>query len=214
MYKFERNQLVEELKKKGIKDQRVLEAIGTVEREKFVPKTMAHLAYKDTALPIGFEQTISQPYTVAFMTEKLELKPNSKVLEIGTGSGYQSAILFAMGMKVFSIEIILELHNKTKKLLDELGIRIYAKFGDGTIGWAENAPYDGIIVTAGSPIVPANLIEQLNIGGKLVIPVGPKEYQDLHIITRLSQQEYSTQIYPRFIFVPLIGKNGWSKGNK
>lgn len=211
MSRFQREQLVEELKGKGITNKRVLKAIETVEREKFVPATMAHLAYKDTALPIGYEQTISQPYTVAFMTEKLNLKEGSKVLEIGTGSGYQAAILYQMGMKVYSIEINLELHNKTKQLFDELGIRVYAKYGDGTIGWSEFAPYDGIIVTAGSPSIPNKLTEQLTIGGRLVIPVGPRDYQDLYVITRLSEDEYSKETYPRFVFVPLIGKNGWEK---
>lgn len=211
MSRFQREQLVEEIKNKGISDSRVLNAIGNVEREKFIPKTMAHLAYKDTALPIGYEQTISQPYTVAFMTEKLNLKEGSKVLEIGTGSGYQAAILYHMGMKVYSIEINLELHNKTKQLFDELAIRVHAKYGDGTIGWSEFAPYDGIIVTAGSPSIPNKLTEQLTIGGRLVIPVGPRDYQDLFVITRLSEDEYSKETYPRFVFVPLIGKNGWEK---
>ena len=211
MSRFQREQLVEELKSKGIKDENVLRAIATVEREKFIPKTMAHLAYKDTALPIGYEQTISQPYTVAFMTEKLNLKKEDKVLEVGTGSGYQAAILYQMGMKVYSIEINLELHNKTKQLFDELGIRVHAKYGDGTIGWAEFSPYNGIIVTAGSPSIPNKLMEQLTIGGKLVIPVGPRDYQDLFVITRLSEDEYSKETYPRFVFVPLIGKNGWEK---
>lgn len=211
MSRFQREQLVEELKNKGITDLKVLNAIRVVERELFIPKTMAHLAYKDTALPIGYEQTISQPYTVAFMTEKLNLKEGNKVLEIGTGSGYQAAILSQMGMRVYSIEINLELHNKTKQLFDSLGIRVYAKYGDGTIGWAEFAPYDGIIVTAGSPSIPSKLMEQLKIGGKLVIPVGPRDYQDLFVVTRLSEEEYSKESYPRFVFVPLIGKNGWEK---
>jgi protein-L-isoaspartate(D-aspartate) O-methyltransferase len=210
MSRFQREQLVEEIKSKGIQDERVLKAIGSVEREKFIPKTMSHLAYKDTALPIGFDQTISQPYTVAFMTEKLNLKENSKVLEVGTGSGYQAAILYSMGMKVYSIEINLDLHNKTKILFDDLGIRVYAKFGDGSIGWAEFAPYDGIIVTAGSPSIPSKLMEQLAIGARLVIPVGSRDGQDLIVVTRLSEDEYSKENYPRFVFVPLIGKDGWT----
>ncbi|MCS7053649.1 MAG: protein-L-isoaspartate(D-aspartate) O-methyltransferase [Ignavibacterium sp.] len=213
MSRFLREQLVEELKQKGIKDPEVLNAIKTVEREKFIPQSMAHLAYKDTALPIGYDQTISQPFTVAFMTEMLNLKKGDKVLEIGTGSGYQAAILYQMGMRVYSIEINLELHNKAKKLFDELGIRVYAKFGDGSVGWQEFAPYNGIIVTAGSPSIPNKLTEQLAIGGRLVVPVGPRDYQDLYVITRLSEEEYSQESYPRFIFVPLIGKNGWDINN-
>lgn len=211
MSRFQREELVELLKRKGIKDPKVLNAILNVEREKFIPKTMVHLAYKDTALPIGYEQTISQPYTVAFMTEKLNLKEGDKVLEIGTGSGYQAAILYQMGMKVYSIEINLELHNKTKLLFDDLGIRVYAKFGDGSIGWEEFAPYKGIIVTAGAPSIPEKLLKQLDIGGRLVIPVGSRDLQELVAVTRLSENEYSKEIFSDFVFVPLLGKNGWKK---
>lgn len=211
MSRSQREELVELLKRKGISNESVLNAIGTIKRENFIPKTMEHLAYKDTALPIGYEQTISQPYTVAIMTEKLNLKEGDKVLEIGTGSGYQAAILYQMGMKVYTIEINIELHNKTKKLFDELKIRAYAKFGDGSIGWAEFAPYNGIIVTAAAPSIPNKLTEQLAIGGRLVIPVGKRDRQDLVILTRLSENEFSKETIPNFIFVPLLGKNGWQK---
>jgi protein-L-isoaspartate(D-aspartate) O-methyltransferase len=211
MSRYQRQQLVETLRKKGITDERVLKAIGKIEREKFIPPTMVHNAYKDIALPIGYEQTISQPYTVAFMTEKLNVKEGDKILEVGTGSGYQAAILEFLGAKVYSIEINLELYHRTVKLFDKLGIRVHAKYGDGTIGWAEYAPFDGIIVTAGSPSIPQKLKEQLAIGGRLVIPVGGRDYQDLYVLTKLSDNEFKTEVYPRFAFVPLIGKEGWDK---
>jgi len=211
MSRFQREQLVETLRKKGITDERVLKAIGTIEREKFIPPTMAHNAYKDIALPIGYEQTISQPFTVAFMTEKLNVKEGDKVLEVGTGSGYQAAVLEFLGAKVYSIEINLELYHRTVKLFDKLGIRVHAKYGDGTIGWAEFAPFDGIIVTAGSPSIPQKLKEQLAIGGRLVIPVGGREYQDLFVLTKVGENEFKTEVYPRFAFVPLLGKEGWNR---
>jgi protein-L-isoaspartate(D-aspartate) O-methyltransferase len=211
MSRFQREQLVETLRKKGITDERVLKAIGTIERNMFIPPTMAHNAYKDIALPIGYEQTISQPFTVAFMTEKLNVKEGDEILEVGTGSGYQAAVLEFLGAKVYSIEINLELYHRTVKLFDKLGIRVHAKYGDGTIGWAEFAPFDGIIVTAGSPSIPQKLKEQLAIGGRLVIPVGGREYQDLFVLTKVGENEFKTEVYPRFAFVPLLGKEGWNR---
>lgn len=211
MSRYQIQQLVETLRKKGITDERVLKAIGTIEREKFIPHTMVHNAYKDIALPIGYEQTISQPYTVAFMTEKLNVREDDKILEVGTGSGYQAAILEFLGAKVYSIEINLELYHRTVKLFDKLGIRVHAKYGDGTLGWAEYAPFDGIIVTAGSPSIPQKLKEQLAVGGRLVIPVGGRDYQDLYVLTKLFEKEFKTEVYPRFAFVPLLGKEGWEK---
>lgn len=211
MYEREREELVDKLSEKGIHDIYVLKAMGEVERDKFVPKAMKHHAYYDVALPIGYGQTISQPYTVAFMTQALRLKPDSKVLEIGTGSGYQAAILAKMGMRVFSIERQFEIYAQTQKLLDHLGIRVHTKFGDGTIGWDEYAPYDGIIVTAGSPSIPVSLKKQLSIGGKLVIPVGNKNSQILKIITKIEHDEFETLDIPEFSFVPLIGREGWNQ---
>ncbi len=209
MYERERRELADSLSMKGIDDIFVLKAIGEVPRHKFVPGALQHHAYKDVALPIGFGQTISQPYTVAFMTAALKLKPNSKVLEIGTGSGYQAAILYNMGMKVYSIERQLEILHVTQKLFDKIGIRVYTKYGDGTIGWDEFAPYNGIIVTAGSPSVPPTLMKQLDIGGKLVIPVGNKDSQILKIITKTGDNQFTTEDIPEFKFVPLIGREGW-----
>lgn len=211
MSRTEREALVDLLSEKGIHDIYVLKAIGEVEREKFVPSTMRHIAYSDIALPIGYQQTISQPYTVAFMTQELKVKKGSKILEIGTGSGYQAAILFKMGADVYTIERNLNLYHKTLKLFDKLGIRVHAKYGDGTLGWAEFSPFDGIIVTAGSPSVPEKLKEQLAIGGRMVIPVGNKISQKLYVLTKNSDKDFSTIIIPEFSFVPLIGREGWEK---
>jgi protein-L-isoaspartate(D-aspartate) O-methyltransferase len=211
MYETERRELVDSLSMKGIDDIYVLKAIGEVERHLFVPAPIIPHAYKDAALPIGFSQTISQPYTVAYMTQALKLKPNSKVLEIGTGSGYQAAILYNMGMKVFSIERQMAILHSTQKLFDRLSIRVYTKYGDGTIGWDEFAPYDGIVVTAGSPSVPPSLKKQLAIGGRLVIPVGDKVTQTLKIITKLDEESFLTDDIPEFKFVPLIGREGWKE---
>jgi len=206
-----RNQeeLVEILRSKGIHDEQVLSAFLRVDRIDFVPEIMKHHAYKDTALPIGFEQTISQPYTVAFMTQELNVKSGDKVLEIGTGSGFQAAILSVMGVRVFSIERNSNIYNRTLKLFDKLGSRVAMRCSDGTIGWAEYAPYDGIIVTAGGPIIPEALKKQLAIGGRLVIPVGSRGKQVLKVISKTSDNEFDIIDHPNFLFVPLIGKEGW-----
>lgn len=211
MSRTEREALVDLLSRKGIHDIYVLKAVGEVQREKFIPDTMKIHAYSDIALPIGQGQTISQPYTVAFMTQELKLKKGSKVLEIGTGSGYQAAILYKMGVEVFTIERNLRLYHPTLKLFDELGIRVRAKYGDGTLGWAEYAPFDGIIVTAGSPDVPEKLKEQLAVGGRMVIPVGSRTSQKLYVITKEAEDKFATDVIPEFSFVPLIGKEGWDK---
>lgn len=211
MFEKERKELVKLITEKGISDPSVLKAIGSVKREKFIPLTMALMAYRDIALPIGYEQTISQPYTVAFMTEQLKVKPGAKILEIGTGSGYQAAILVEMGAKVYSIERHNDLFRKTQLLLDKLGIRVSTKCGDGTIGWSEHAPFDGIIVTAGSPDVPHSLKNQLAIDGRLVIPVGDKVTQTLKVVHKISEDEFKTTDIPQFAFVPLIGREAWDK---
>ncbi len=211
MYESERNDLVEKIKKRGITDERVLRSVSAVERDKFVPDALKMHAYKDIALPIGYGQTISQPYTVAYMTQALSLKEGDKVLEIGTGSGYQAALLENMGMKVHSIERQFDIYNKTQKLFDNLGIRVHTKYGDGTIGWEEYAPFNGIIVTAGSPSVPASLKKQLAIGGRLVIPVGDKKSQILKIIQKVGEDDFDVRDIPEFAFVPLIGREGWNR---
>jgi protein-L-isoaspartate(D-aspartate) O-methyltransferase len=212
MFKVQREELIDELTRKGISDLAVIKAIGNVPREKFMPKTIQHFAYQDVALPIGYDQTISQPYTVAYMTQMLRInKSGLKILEIGTGSGYQAAILFEMGCDVYSIERNLDLHHRAAKLFDKLGIRVHAKYGDGTIGWAEFSPFDGIIVTAGSPSVPQKLKEQLQIGGRMVIPVGNRSSQKLYLLKKVSDTEFETEIIPEFTFVPLIGREGWER---
>ena len=211
MSKTERNILIDNLAGKGITDQKVLNAMRNVEREKFVPLLMRLNAYRDIALPIGYEQTISQPYTVAIMTQALSVKNGDKVLEIGTGSGYQAAILDEMGARVFTIERHNDLYRNTQKLFDKLGIRVSTKCGDGTIGWRAHAPFDGIIVTAGSPDIPESLKKQLAIGGRLVIPVGDKRTQTLKVVTRTSENDYDIESIPEFAFVPLIGREAWDK---
>ena len=211
MYETERQDLVDKISLKGIFDISVLKAIGEVERHNFVPDAMKHHSYKDVALPIGHGQTISQPYTVAFMTQALRLKPGNKVLEIGTGSGYQAAILVKMGMDVYSIERNVDIFYKTRKVLDKLGLRINTKCGDGTLGWDEYSPYDGILVTAGSPTVPNSLKKQLAIGGRLVIPVGNKTSQLLKIVTKIDENNFEVEDVPEFAFVPLIGREGWNE---
>lgn len=210
MYEKERLALAETLMQKGIKDPAVLKAILNVERHLFVPPAIASHAYKDTAMPIGYGQTISQPYTVAFMTQALERKPGSKILEIGTGSGYQAAILAYMGMKVYTIERNDKIYASTLKLLEKLGLRVAARCSDGTIGWDEFAPYDGIIVTAGGPTIPNNLKKQLAIGGRMVIPVGDRSGQTLKILTKIGEDEFDIAEEPNFAFVPLIGREGWN----
>lgn len=207
-FEEERRELVESLCQRGITDERVLAAIGRVERELFVDEPFVNRAYEDCALPICCSQTISQPYTVAFMTQCLNVKEGEKILEVGTGSGYQAAILVELGARVFSIERHHELVEKARKLFDRFGYRVATKVGDGTVGWSEFALYDGIIVTAGAPSIPEPLLKQLSDGGRLVIPIGDLEIQRLHVIKRNGDKFDRKEIYG-FKFVPLIGKKGW-----
>lgn len=209
MYEIERAELIDILRSKGIKDENVLSVMNTIERHEYVQPVMIRHAYDDVALPIGQGQTISQPYTVAVMTESLKLQPGNKVLEIGTGSGYQAAILHKMGMDVFSIERNEDIYRKTQKFFDDNEIRVHVRCSDGTIGWGEFAPYDAIIVTAGSPSVPENLKRQLAIGGRMVIPVGDKKKQSLIVLHKVDENRFETTEVPNFKFVPLIGKEGW-----
>lgn len=204
-----RNALADKLEEKGIKDQNVLNAIRSIPRHEFVDTALENKAYEDTALPIGAGQTISQPYTVAAQTELLQVKKGEKILEIGTGSGYQAAILCHMGADVYSVERQEKLYHRAKKILNNLGYRPELKLGDGTLGWSAYAPYDGIVVTAGAPVVPEDLIEQLTIGGRLIVPVGSQESQVMVRITRVSENEYDEERLQHFKFVPLIGEKGW-----
>lgn len=204
----EKRKLVEGLWAKGIKNEDILKAIYKVDREKFISSAFRRLAYDDNALPIECAQTISQPFTVALMTRALDVKPGNKILEIGTGSGYQSAILCELGGEVFTVERIEKLYENSKNLLAELGYNVHLKLDDGTLGWEEFAPFDRIIVTAGAPEVPESLISQLNTGGKLVIPVGSIESQRLHVIAKTNDGMDEKKL-EHFKFVPLIGEEGW-----
>jgi protein-L-isoaspartate(D-aspartate) O-methyltransferase len=206
----EKKALIKSLRIKGITDERILDAFFRVPREKFISAPFRKYAYDDNALPIDCNQTISQPFTVAYMTTVLDVEPGNKVLEIGTGSGYQAAILCELGAKVYSIERIQKLCITAKALLEKLNYDVQIKLGDGTIGWEEHAPYDRIIVTAAAPSVPDSLIQQLKIDGKLVVPVGSLEYQKLYVVKRTNDGiDYS--IRDSFKFVPLIGEEGWGK---
>ncbi|MCK4250440.1 protein-L-isoaspartate(D-aspartate) O-methyltransferase [candidate division WOR-3 bacterium] len=209
---FERERMVkEQIIARGIKDNRVIEAMKKVPRHLFVDKTYYHQAYNDYPLPIGHDQTISQPYMVAAMTEILELKGNEKVLEIGTGSGYQTAILALLCSKVYSIDRISELTRKARLKVDNLGFKnINLIVGDGSLGWPDYAPYTGILVTAGAPEIPNTLIEQLDENGRLVIPVGNEFSQILNLVKKHKGRIYRKEFFG-CTFVPLIGKSGWHK---
>ncbi len=204
-----RKKLVEELKLKGINDAGVLAAIGKVPRHFFFSKTFHAHAYIDKAFPIGEGQTISQPYTVAYQTQMLQVEKNDKILEIGTGSGYQAAILIEMGANVFTIERHEKLHKSACVLLDKLNYKYTAKCGDGTKGWASNAPFDKIIVTAGAPVLPQDLIDQLKIGGIMIIPVGNEKTQQMFSIIKKSNKDFEKIALDSFSFVPLVGESGW-----
>lgn len=203
-----RGKLLRKLLKKGIRDERLLAAIGKVPRHAFFDDALLSHAYEDKAFPIGQGQTISQPYTVAFQTEKLEIKPGDKVLEIGTGSGYQACILLEMGAKVYTIEYNRNLYQKTRYFLPELGYNPYFFFGDGSKGLPVRAPYDKIIVTAGAPVVPDALVEQLAENGILVVPVGDREKQKMVKLTKRKDKIVKEE-FEFFSFVPLLGEQGW-----
>lgn len=206
-----RQRLVEQLKEKGIEDPLVLKAIGTLPRHTLIDTALHHRAYEDSALPIGLGQTISQPFTVAKQTELLGIQPGDKILEIGTGSGYQCMVLCELKAEVYSVERHNELYHRAKDALRALGYRPQLKCGDGTLGWSTYAPYHGIVVTAGAPVVPDDLIRQLHIGGRLIIPVGSNTEQSMLRITRVSDEEYRQEEYEGFKFVPLIGQKGWKE---
>jgi len=202
--------LREHLEARGITDPRVLGAFCEVPREEFVPPKLANLAYEDTPLEIGSGQTISQPYTVAFMTQLLDPRPEDTVLEVGTGSGYQAAILSSLVKKVYTIERFAELARRAEDNLKKLGCdNVEVAVGDGSLGLPEKAPFEGIIVTAGAPEVPPPLLDQLEVGGRLVIPVGT-HVQEMMKITRTAD-DFKREVHSGFRFVPLVGKEGFKE---
>lgn len=208
-HKGMRKSLVRTLVQKGITDQRVLQAIQQVPRHFFFEKAFLEQAYQDKAFPIGEGQTISQPYTVAFQSQLLEVKPGEKVLEIGTGSGYQCCVLLELGARVYTIEYIRKLHERAKMMLKHMGYNAFFVHGDGSRGLAGYAPYDKIIVTAGAPSVPGDLLRQLAVGGKLVIPVGDDNKQKMLRLTKQTESKILKEEYDFFSFVKLRGSQGW-----
>jgi protein-L-isoaspartate(D-aspartate) O-methyltransferase len=204
-----RKKLALEVAKKGIKNPEILNAIEAIPRHLFIPDNALHkYAYDDKPFPIGSGQTISQPYTVAYQTELLEIKSRDKILEIGTGSGYQTAVLLEMGAKIFSIERQKALFDRTKTLLPQLGYNTKLFYGDGYKGLPEFSPFDKIIVTAGAPFVPEDLLAQLKIGGIMVIPVDKGNDQVMKKIVKLTASEYKTEDLGLFRFVPLLKEKG------
>ncbi|MCD6526391.1 MAG: protein-L-isoaspartate(D-aspartate) O-methyltransferase [Desulfuromonas sp.] len=197
---------------RGVQDQNVISVMEQIPRHLFVEEALQSQAYTDYALPIGDKQTISQPYMVAVMSEALQLKGGERVLEVGTGSGYQAAVLSKLVAHVYSVERIANLARRARRILDQIGCsNVHIRVSDGTSGWSDQAPFDGIIVTAGAPQVPDCYREQLAIGGRLVIPVGGADYQVLKRITRIEEDRYDEEDLLECRFVPLIGQHGWSR---
>lgn len=205
-----RSMIQRQLVRRGISDQRVLQAMRDVPRHRFIPVARRSEAYGDFPVAIGYGQTMSQPYMVALMTELLEPGPEQRILEIGTGSGYQAAILACLAHTVYSVDRIAHFTERARKLLYQLGIiNVKLKCSDGTLGWPEYAPFDGILVTAGAPEIPVPLTEQLVVGGKIVIPVGSVCCQELHVAVR-EEQGFRVDYRGGCVFVKLIGQYGWS----
>ncbi len=203
-HKGMRKRLVEEVRSKGIVNEQVLAAIGKIPRHLFLDSSFESFAYRDVPFPIGSGQTISQPYTVAFQSQLLDIKKGDKVLEVGTGSGYQAIVLLELGAKVYSIERQRKLYDKTRKLLTDMGYLGKLFYGDGYKGLPSYAPFDKIIVTAGAPEVPKELLKQLKVGGTLVIPVGGDEGQVMYSIKRISETDFEQTKHGDFAFVPML----------
>ena len=199
-----RRKLVEIIRENGIKDEKVLSAVGKIPRHLFMDNAFIHFAYEDKAFPIGAEQTISQPYTVAFQTQLLDIRPYEKVLEIGTGSGYQAAVLVALEASVFTIERQRELFQKTKDFLPKIGYKCQFYYGDGYKGLPKFAPFDKIIVTCGASEIPIELINQLKIGGKLVAPIGNGETQEMQLLEKVTEKGEKVTTHGKFSFVPML----------
>ena len=199
-----RKRMVEGISIKGVKDEKVLEAIGKVPRHLFMDSSFIQFAYKDQAFPIGAGQTISQPYTVAMQTHLLQVERNDKILEVGTGSGYQAAVLLEMGATVYTIERQRELYLKVQNILPQIGYHPKFFYGDGYKGLPTYGPFDKIIVTAGAPLIPEELLEQLKVGGRMVIPMGPREKQTMYVMVKTSETEYYKESHGSFVFVPML----------
>lgn len=211
LHKGMRKKLAEEVAGKGITDKTVIKAIETVPRHFFMDNVFLKFAYDDKAFPIGAGQTISQPYTVAFQTQMLEIKKGDKVLEIGTGSGYQTAVLLECGAKVYSIERQKSLYDKTKKMLADMNYQPNLYYGDGYKGLPAFAPFDKIIVTCGATFLPEKLVEQLKPGGKMIIPIGEGEVQDMVLVVKSADGQIVTKSYGKFRFVPMLGEREWKQ---
>jgi protein-L-isoaspartate(D-aspartate) O-methyltransferase len=210
-HKGMRKKLVEELAAKGINDARVLDAINSIPRHQFLDTAFVNFAYQDKAFPIGAGQTISQPYTVAFQSQLLQIKPYEKVLEVGTGSGYQAAVLTLLEADVYTIERQRELFKDTKEFLPKLGYNCRFVYGDGYKGLPKFAPFDKIIITCGAPSIPEDLVAQLKVGGRMVAPIGSGDIQVMHLIEKLSATETSITSHGEFSFVPML--NDKNSGN-
>lgn len=211
LHKGLRNKLVEHLSEKGINNTDVLDAINNVPRHLFMDNAFVNFAYQDKAFPIGSGQTISQPYTVAFQTQLLDIKPYQKILEIGTGSGYQAAVLNELNTHVYTIERQKDLFKKTKGFLPSIGYQCNFFYGDGYKGLEKFAPFDRIIITCGAPQIPQSLIDQLKIGGRMVAPIGDGDIQIMHLIEKLSETENKITTHGEFSFVPML--NDKQNGN-
>ena len=211
-YAYRRAQMLESLKQGGISDERVMGAMAEIPRHYFVPEAFRHQAYDDdVSIHIGEGQTISQPRIVALMTESARIDPQDRVLEVGTGSGYQAAVLSKLARFVFTVERVASLARQAKNVLDQLGVdNVSIKVMDGTLGWRAQAPFDAILVTAGAPEVPEPLVKQLADGGRLVVPVGPRETQVLKIVERRGDRTFAHELKGA-CFVPLIGRHGWEE---
>lgn len=196
--------MVEGIRIKGIKDEKILAAMGKVPRHLFMDSSFTQYAYKDQAFPIGAGQTISQPYTVAIQTQLLEVEKFDKVLEVGTGSGYQAAILIELGASVYTIERQRELYLKAQSVLPQIGYNPKFFYGDGYKGLPTYGPFDKIIITAGAPVIPEELIAQLKIGGRMVVPMGPREKQTMYVVVKTSETEYYKESHGTFVFVPML----------
>jgi len=211
-YSYQRRRMVELVASRGIQDERVLQALGEIPRHLFVPEHMRTQAYGDHALPIGSSQTISQPYIVARMTEMLKVSADHTVLEIGTGSGYQTAILAKLARTVYSLERLPDLAHKAIGQMRALGLdNVKIQTFDGTVGWSEVAPFDRIMVTAGAPKAPSPLLDQLRAGGRLLIPEGDRSQQSLVVYRKLRQGGVRRTVGEPVAFVPLIGRHGWQR---